>query len=141
MEDALLVGDYVIVCKLGYGDSRNRLRKTPKVGEILVFRSPEHPDICVVKRCVAIAQQIVTIRQDGIYTEPQNTRMFSSGGKTIRVPDGCFCALGDNLRHSDDSRVWGPISQELIIGKALVIYFSITSNWRRIRWNRIGRRL
>jgi signal peptidase I len=140
MEDALLIGDYILVSKLGYGRTRNLQKKTPSVGEIIVFRSSEQLGMCVVKRCVAVAQQTVMIRHDGIHIDRQNIDI-SGSNERIRVPDGYFCVLGDNLPRSDDSRIWGPISQELIVGRAIVIYFSITPNSKRIRWNRIGRRL
>lgn len=46
--------------------------------------------------------------------------------------------IGDNLHHSYDSRSWGFLPEENVIGKAMIVYWSIDPS-SRIRWNRIGK--
>jgi len=47
--------------------------------------------------------------------------------------------MGDNRDHSNDSRYWGMVSDELVIGKAFLIWFSWdTANGGGVNWGRIG---
>ncbi len=48
-----------------------------------------------------------------------------------------FFVLGDNFHNSADSRFWGFVPQDHLIGKAFFIWFSVGKD-RNIRWNRIG---
>jgi len=62
----------------------------------------------------------------------------------IEVPESSYFMLGDNRDNSLDSRFWGPVQEELILGKALFLYWSWDSTvplyriWEKVRWKRIG---
>lgn len=144
-----------------------------KQGDILVFRYPRDPDLSYIKRCVAIEGQTVEVKDkvlyiDGkIFANPPNSQFISpftypadavdatisppglihsnrDNYGPVTVPPGCLFMMGDNRDNSADSRFWGFLSKDLVLGKAMLIYFSWDQNKplyqldKKIRWGRIG---
>ena len=145
----------------------------PKQGDIVVFRYPVDKNLNYIKRCVATEGQTIEIRDKKVYVDgilfedPHNSKFihditypkgYVQPGITpnsmemrnrdnygpVTVPEGCLFMMGDNRDNSADSRFWGFLSRDLVIGKALVIYFSWDKHmkWakmnRKIRWKRVG---
>lgn len=50
-------------------------------------------------------------------------------GMSVEIPEGHYYALGDNSYNSFDSRYWGNVPKESLIGKALFIYYPFTNRW------------
>lgn len=73
-----------------------------------------------------------------IYERPVAGREFN-----FVVPEGKYFVMGDNRDDSDDSRSWGFVPAENVVGKAFLVWFSWDSNetdWlHKIRWQRIGK--
>ena len=49
---------------------------------------------------------------------------FGVAGKTMKVPANSFFCMGDSRDNSEDSRYWGFVPRELIIGRAMFVYWS-----------------
>lgn len=171
METTLLVGDHIFVNKFLYGyhipyTQGRVLRFTkPKRGDIVVFVFPEDPEKDFIKRVIGVPGDTVEIRSKQVllngtpreepYVRYADGRMIDGFVRTrdnmppVQVPPGMYFVMGDNRDRSYDSRFWGFVSEEAILGKAMFIYFSI--DWSRgihwyqvwrypelVRWDRIG---
>lgn len=88
-----------------------------------------------VKRVVAGPGDTIAIRAGHVYRNGRReadgfTRPCGRGSgcdfpNTIRVPPGHFFMMGDNRGRSDDSRYWGPVPREWIVGKVFATYWPI----------------
>ena len=129
MEPDLRVGDR-IMANMGRG------RGPIKLQDRVVMESPDDVHTLVVSRCVALAGDLVEIRDAGFYrngvlqeqwTLSAKEQAFAHSGAfapmfrygPVRIPEGhCFC-LGDNRCNAMDSRMWGPIREDAVQGKVL----------------------
>jgi len=122
MEPTLFQGNYVVVNKLSYKIG------SPKRGDVVVFRYPPNPDEQYIKRVIGIPGDQVHISDgkvvvnDNLLTEPYLSVSTKSGGDWV-VPDGSLFVMGDNRNNSSDSRVWGMVPFENLVGKAFVVYW------------------
>jgi signal peptidase I len=125
MEPTLVERDRVIVNKLSY-----RLHDVNR-GDLVVFdRPPNEPPTEIselIKRVVGLPGETVEGRDGIIYIDGQRLvepyiadgPSFGSFGP-VDVPEHHVFVMGDNRNNSRDSRVFGPISEDLILGRAFV---------------------
>ena len=80
-----------------------------------------------------IEQQIPGYR--GYSNGPENGRFDRLGYPDVPflVPPKHYFALGDNSFHSSDSRDWGPVPEQNIMGRGVLVYWPFGSHWGRIR--------
>ena len=102
----------------------------PRRGEIVVLRGPDGSTRDFIKRIVAVPGDTLEIRQgalmvnEALVEEPYLEQVDSGGSvRPVTVPPGHYYVLGDNRSVSRDSRSWGPVSEEMIVGKAWVAYW------------------
>ena len=136
MEDSLLTGDYIFVNKLAYDYGSN-----PQPGDIIVFRYPNNPEKNYIKRIVALPEQTVQVADKVLYIDgevapiPVHSKhvdkriipgdlSFRDNFGPYRVPPGQYFVVGDNRDDSRDSRFWGCVPRENILGKAVFVYWS-----------------
>jgi signal peptidase I len=167
MEPTLLVGDHLLVNRMSYVikmpfvDTVLFSTGKPKRGDIIVFRYPEDPSKDYIKRVIATEGESVEIKNKAIFINGRKIKdpwghfrpdSFTSRGllpfidkdniPPITVPKDSYFVMGDNRDNSLDSRYWGFVQKQHLVGKALIIYFSWDSNamntLQYVRWSRIG---
>ena len=117
-------GEYVLVNRLAY---RTDL---PVRGDIIVFVSPQAPDLDLIKRVIGLPGDSVKIfngqvQVNGkILDEPYIAAAPIYNGEW-NVPQGNLFVLGDNRNDSSDSHAWGLLPIENVIGKAILIYWPL----------------
>ena len=123
MQPTLFAGNFVVVNKLAYQFGE------PKRGDIVVFEYPPDPkQDPYIKRVIGLPGEQVQIA-DGkvkingvqIY-EPYLASDTPQGGEWT-VPDESLFVMGDSRKNSSDSRSWGVVPFENVIGKAVVVYW------------------
>jgi signal peptidase I len=125
MEPTLMIGDRVLVNKLSY-DFHDVHR-----GDIVVFKSPKgetSPDVKdLIKRVIGLPGETVEVREGHVVingrplTEPYVPTGITAGAVEPRkIPAGQIWVMGDNRPNSKDSRFFGPIDENLIVGRAFV---------------------
>jgi signal peptidase I len=146
MEDALYAGDFVLVYKLAY-----QLGEEPQVGDIVVFKYPLNPFKTYIKRVIAMPGQTVQVVDKQVYVNDQPIADKSSvkhaDGRVLpaalstrdnfgpfQVPEDQYFVLGDNRDQSQDSRFWGFVEKEHLLGKALFVYWSWRPDPNTPRW-------
>lgn len=164
MKTTLLVGDHILVNKFTYGVKIPIIRKTliplgePKRDDIVVFIYPEDRSKDFIKRVIAVGGDTVEIKNKkifingkprdekyGVYTSkeiiPGDAQPRDNFGP-VKVPPNSLFVMGDNRDQSYDSRFWGFVKLEEVLGKALIIYWSWDSEGQwldHVRWKRLGK--
>lgn len=134
MEPTLHDKELILVDKWSY------LFHSPSRGDIIVFISPPHPDQDYIKRIIALPGDTITIRDttvivDGVtlnetYVQPsrQGNLYAYKNITNLKVPSAHYFVLGDNRIGSSDSRDWGFVPQNNILGRAVLVYWPLQQN-------------
>lgn len=128
----------------------------PKNGDIIVFNFPVNNKVQFIKRIIGIPGDIISYENKNVIIngktitkcEQHSNKILSCieniekisyniiynnidslNFKKIIIPNGMYFVMGDNRDNSDDSRYWGLVSENDIVGKAQILLFN---------WNNIG---
>ena len=155
MEPTLLVGDYILT-----NNSTYRVQD-PQRGDIIVFKYPQDESRDFIKRIIGTPGDAIQIRGHQVllngkpleepYVKPRAPALahvgqsghcaYAYGCEITAVPPDSYFVMGDNRDNSQDSRYWGFVRRDKIVGRAFTIYWS----WDRVqfwpRLDRVGRSL
>ena len=123
-------GEFLLTDKITYRFNQ------PQRGDVIVFKAPINEEDDYIKRIIGLPGEKVSIIDGKVYingnllTEDYlSPSLYTAGGlflpnnKEVVVPENHFFVMGDNRPYSSDSRSWGFVPRENIIGKAWFIYW------------------
>jgi len=131
MQPGLHDNEYVLVNKIAY------LFHAPERGDVIVFHFPLDTSKDFIKRVIGLPGDTITVdstsvRVDGVLlNEPYISERANPQGQRWAVPLNSYFVMGDNRPASDDSRDWGYVPRDDIVGKAVIVYGPL-GNWELI---------
>jgi len=119
------------------------LRQEPRRGDVIVFHAPPQPNVDYIKRIIALPGEKIKIENgsififnekhpegflleepylgNGVVTDAQTSKTIREG-ETFKVEVG-YVVMGDNRTNSSDSRDWGIVKEDAIVGRAWIRYW------------------
>jgi len=131
MEETFQNGEYLIVDQITY-----RFEE-PNRGDVIIFRYPRDPSKFFIKRVIGLPGEKITIEgnvvtitngshpEGAVLNEPYIASMQPNTFLEEELGEGEYFVMGDNRDQSSDSRMWGVLQQQNIIGRALLRLFPI----------------
>lgn len=123
-------GDYILTDKITYRFSQ------PKGGDVIVLKNPRDESQDFIKRIMATPGQTIKVEGNHVFVQgmqldenyllPETlTRSgaFLHEGEVITAAPDQFFVFGDNRSHSSDSREWGAVTKEEIVGRVVFRYW------------------
>ncbi len=148
MEDTLLIGDHLIMSRLGYDAGvpftnwHVPLWRNPRRLQIVIFKPPfdlTQPDY--VKRVIGLPGETVDVHDGAVWIDGRKLAEDYTVGRTeaptkfqltvpygglpYKIPENCYFVMGDNRENSLDSRFWGCVPRNDILGTPVIIYMSL----------------
>ncbi len=135
MDPNFNTGQFLIIDRISYHF------ESPKRGDVIVFRYPNNPSVYYIKRIIGLPGESVKIQngkidickeKECLSTTTLNEPYISASHQAhdnsfiTLAPDNYF-VMGDNRAQSSDSRAWGPLNAEFIIGRPFVRLFPFNS--------------
>lgn len=176
VNDYIFVNKLAYGLRLPFSSSWLWYHDSPERGEVVVFRSVNDPNLFMVKRIIGLPGDHIAMSDRGelkINSQSVSREMIESGEdhtvfretlegrefytrsltkkesdsfKEFEVPDGEIFLMGDNRDHSHDSRFWGSLPLENLLGRASFIWFScdsedtqalVSCSPQQVRWGRV----
>ena len=148
MENTLLIGDHLIMSRLGYDAGvpftnwHVPLWRNPRRLQIVIFKPPfdlTQPDY--VKRVIGLPGETVDVHDGAVWIDGRKLAEDYTVGRTeaptkfqltvpygglpYKIPENCYFVMGDNRENSLDSRFWGCVPRNDILGTPVIIYMSL----------------
>lgn len=126
MEPNYQQGDYLLVDEISYRFD------DPSRGDVIIFQFPQDPSQFYIKRIVGLPGETVSVEGGEVYITDPDTKqrrrldedylraMNTEGNVTIALQENEYFVLGDNRNASHDSRRWGTLREDLIVGRVFL---------------------
>jgi signal peptidase I len=148
MENTLLVGDHLIMSRIGYDagvpftNLHVQLWRNPKRQQIVIFRPPyDHNQSDLIKRVIGVPGDTFDIHDGAVWINgkkleenyttgptilPSRSELLASSPKLpFTIAKDNYFVMGDNRGNSYDSRFWGTVPRSEILGEPVAIYMSV----------------
>ncbi|GGC80996.1 signal peptidase I [Marinobacter halophilus] len=166
--DFILVNKYAYGLRLPVAGTKILSVGDPERGDVMVFRYPEDGKTNYIKRVIGLPGDRVRYRNKQLFINDQPVarefvarlppmerwredvggvehdvyltmgRVGGSGEGEWVVPDGHYFTMGDNRDNSNDSRFWGTVPDDLVVGKAFAIWMHWQSLTSLPSFDRVG---
>lgn len=148
MEPTLLHGDYVMADKAVY---RGR---NPRRGDVVVYLYPQDERRTFVGRIIGVPGETIQVLESDVLIDgvalaepyvkrslgvPRSFCSYAHGCEPTEIPAGRYFVMGDHRDNSRDSRYFGFVREEAILGRIFTAYWSWDSDAHRLRWWRVGK--
>jgi len=128
MEDTFHSGEYLIIDQLTYH------LEEPERGDVVVFRYPQDPSKFFIKRLIGMPGDTISIQGNTVSITTKDGDTFTldepyikSMAETTHLEETLgereYFVMGDNRDASSDSRVWGVLQRDKIVGRAFIRLF------------------
>tara|TARA_Y100000310_G_scaffold88016_1_gene84936 strand:+ start:5718 stop:6272 length:555 start_codon:yes stop_codon:yes gene_type:complete len=119
-------GQYLIIDQLTYHFEK------PERSDVIIFRFPNDPSKFFIKRIIGLPGETVEMREgdviirnenllvEFVLEEPYLEGITTKDLLTAKLGTDEYFVMGDNRKESSDSRLWGALPEDLIVGRALV---------------------
>ncbi|MEI6304568.1 MAG: signal peptidase I [Candidatus Taylorbacteria bacterium] len=134
MDPTFSTGQFLIVDRISYRF------ENPSRGDVIVFKYPNDPKIYYIKRIIGLPGETLTMKDgeitvtnplDSAFTEKYPNGLTldeqyiagihkSHDTMTTTLGENSFFVMGDNRLQSSDSRAWGSLDRDLIVGKPII---------------------
>jgi len=134
MEPNFQNAEYILTDKISY-----RIHP-PKRGDVVVFHSPADERVDFIKRIIGVPGDTIKVMGGYIYLNGQKLEeqyvndpgqvlagRYLREGYEVDVAPGQYIVMGDNRLHSSDSREWGPVTTNGIVGRAFFRYWPVAA--------------
>lgn len=124
MEPTLMPGEFIMVNKMAYRyGSYHR-------GDVVIFHYPRNPAEDYIKRVIGLPGDDIVIGNGKVLVNNMELKEVYISAEpqyngSWKVPDGQIFVLGDNRNQSSDSHSWGFVPFDLVVGRALAVYWPL----------------
>ena len=132
MEPSLHNQERIMVDKVSYHF------RSPARGDVVVFAAPLEPSLNYVKRIIALPGDTITIDNTNVsvnnislhekYVDPNYQGNPYPKIENLHVPANDYFVMGDDRKNSSDSREWGFVPRQNIIGRAALVYWPLSES-------------